>query len=1497
MASPAAILQILVTANTAQAVTGLKTVDAQAKRTAATSTSATSRMSSGFSKMASVAKTALVGGVAYGLYSGVKAGIEFEKQMDAVGAVADASSKQMRKLEAQALKLGQATTFSASEAAAAQEELAKGGLKASDILGGALKSSLSLAAAGQLDLATAAETTVNSMKLFNIQAKDAGKVADTFATAANTTTADVEDFAMALKQGGSAAQAAGYDFNQTIVVLEALAESGIKNSDAGTSMKTAFLQLLAPTDKQKKLAEQLNIQWVNQAGNLKDAAGLSKELQDALGGMTNAQQAQNLKLLAGTDGFRTLNSLLDAGPAKLDKLAAANEKQGTAQEIAKKKMDNTAGSIEQLQGAWETLSISLFKSAQSPFRSIIDSMTEGVQDFTDVVTDKSLTGDEKISKVLDMISEAIQKAIPKVAGAAAKIGGAIAKGIANAFIQGDILTKLFIGAGLWRMFGGEGALTTAGKKIGGKLGIGMGTAIGVGTVLMIGAQRKEIIDALVPEGGIRDALHRAFDSSTVGGKSSDDGWLSQVEHTWDAITGTTEAHASKLVAIQNGVTQDTRKELSKRLALWVANGHKINDSVIWGWAENKKISAEGASRLIDILENVKKKGGDALVELAHTHKWLGGVVSNQTTLWADHLRGFSEKSIDLLKKVSKAFKDPFMLAVDSTTHDVKDATKDMADKFLDFADKADKATDKAGNSFDKLGNKSTSLKQKVAGNIMNLASTVTSGLGIIVNNTNKALKGFGVKKVAISLSNVGEAAKGFQTGGVIVPGQGDGDKIPAMLEPGEVVWNKKAVAAMGGAGKANKVNSMVPRFATGGIVPIAGMPGEFIHQSIAGDVQSLIQKYKLLITDGYAPTGHDPNGEHPLGLAIDAVPGAGGSWGLIDQLARWAEPVQNQPIDPFRWVGYNGDAGHGTGDHIHLSWLAGHTIGKFGGAIAEQIKRVLLQGPDGPLKDMGQSALDKVRDAANKFIASKMPTGTGIETGGSVSAKSLPSSLEKYNHTYSTAMFPSSAWSNLATLPFSAVAALAEWAGGGRVPGVTMAQLSEGEGNLRPGSESSDGGHGMWGYTPSAAGLSWLSGIKGANSPESVHNPIIDAQVMAKMYPTGWSGGSPWYGSGNITGYDQHYSGPLLKQLGGIIPHLAKGTKGGDGAKKGGKFFDLIERIQTRIKRIAKIDERYGIAEREAGADWSPARSDYDQGEVDLLVSLKKRALGNMLDERKFVEAAQKMSGKKVKHLKHRVNASPLAQDLAKHHRKVKNLREDLGDVGHGKLGELRDRLKNAHSQKDKEAIQKQIDQVTKANSKEIEAIQHQIDKEQKVIGKLREKQQERKGRLTKRMGKFKSRDDWLAEQLEVLQGVTGKGGDIADTRYDIRQLRGSVTQPDKTAQIADLTELLNQANARYAVSQAQYGVLGAMAKGGNVGRTGPYLVGERGPEVVGLRSGQHVTPNDALGNVNVSVVMYEDRKRAMVDVNGREFEVAVEKVNRKQARKGGRVLPGRAGS
>lgn len=120
---------------------------------------------------------------------------------------------------------------------------------------------------------------------------------------------------------------------------------------------------------------------------------------------------------------------------------------------------------------------------------------------------------------------------------------------------------------------------------------------------------------------------------------------------------------------------------------------------------------------------------------------------------------------------------------------------------------------------------------------------------------------------------------------------------------------------------------------TGGgkIVDIPGFPGEKIDRRLLADIRQLKRKYKIFVTDGYSGAGvHAVNGEHPMGLALDITPDfrRGGSWRLISRLAKAAEPRQDRPVPPFRWVGYNGDSGHGRGHHLHLSW--NHSVTKPG---------------------------------------------------------------------------------------------------------------------------------------------------------------------------------------------------------------------------------------------------------------------------------------------------------------------------------------------------------------------------------------------------------------------------------------------------------------------------------------------------------------------------------------------------------------------------------------
>lgn len=392
------------------------------------------RSSAAVGGLGAAAGTAAKGGVlALGaaVAGSVAAAARFEKQMSAVQAVTKASEADMKRMADAAKRLGAESGLGATKTAKAIEELAKGGLTTAQILSGGLKGAIDLALAGQMDLGQAAETTANALNLFGLKGTDASHVADALATAANKTTADVADFAMALTQGGGAAKAAGLSFDETITALEALALSGVKGSDAGTSLKAAFSQLVNPTKESAETMRKLGLEFFTAEGNIKPISALAGELRGSLKGLTNEQRLAALQTIAGTDGFRALLALYEQGPSKIQGLKQGLQEQGTAADVAADKSDNLAGAVKRIGAAIENIATDAGGPFLDPFKEGLDDASAAIEEFRQKAEDQGLG---------DAIADALgvdPGAFSAVTGAIGDLGGAIGG------IQFDAVTNRF----------------------------------------------------------------------------------------------------------------------------------------------------------------------------------------------------------------------------------------------------------------------------------------------------------------------------------------------------------------------------------------------------------------------------------------------------------------------------------------------------------------------------------------------------------------------------------------------------------------------------------------------------------------------------------------------------------------------------------------------------------------------------------------------------------------------------------------------------------------------------------------------------------------------------------------------------------------------------------------------------------------------------------------------------------------------------------------------
>lgn len=321
---------------------------------------------------------------AAGLGAVVGATARFDKQMSAVKATGEDAAGSFEQLREAAVDAGAQTAFSATEAAAGIENLAKAGVDAQDILGGGLSGALDLAAAGEMQVADAAEAAAGAMAQFKLEGADVPHIADLLAAGAGKAQGDVSDMVLALKQAGTVSAQTGLSLEETVGSLAAMAEQSLLGSDAGTSFKTMLAALTPNSEKAASAMEQYNIHAFDAQGNFVGMTELAGQLQAGLGDLTDEQRAMALETIFGSDAVRAASIVYDNGADGIAKWTSEVNDAGYAAEVAGTKMDNLAGDWEELTGSLETALIGSGEGSTGILRDMTQSATGLVNAFNDL---------------------------------------------------------------------------------------------------------------------------------------------------------------------------------------------------------------------------------------------------------------------------------------------------------------------------------------------------------------------------------------------------------------------------------------------------------------------------------------------------------------------------------------------------------------------------------------------------------------------------------------------------------------------------------------------------------------------------------------------------------------------------------------------------------------------------------------------------------------------------------------------------------------------------------------------------------------------------------------------------------------------------------------------------------------------------------------------------------------------------------------------------------
>lgn len=377
----------------------------------------------------------------------IKTGADYEAGMSKVQAISGATASEMGMLGDEAMRMASQTKFSTSEAAEAYQYMAMAGWDAGQMVDG-LAGIMNLAAASGESLGTTSDIVTDALTAFGLTAADSGRFADILAAASNSANTNVSMLGESFKYVAPVAGALGYSAEDTAVALGLMANSGIKASQAGTTLRTAITNMASPTKNMATVMDQYGISLTDADGNMLSLGEVMGQLREKMGGLDESTQASAASMLFGKEAMSGMLAIINAAPEDFNKLTEAiNNSGGTTQEMAAIMNDNAAGAMAMLSSAINVLFTNLSQLLIPAFTSVVQKITEVVQWFNN-------------------LDQGTQKMILAIAGIAAAVGPVL-------IVVGKLIT----------------ALTTIGGAISTVVGFmtsGISTIMGIGGQLMGG---------------------------------------------------------------------------------------------------------------------------------------------------------------------------------------------------------------------------------------------------------------------------------------------------------------------------------------------------------------------------------------------------------------------------------------------------------------------------------------------------------------------------------------------------------------------------------------------------------------------------------------------------------------------------------------------------------------------------------------------------------------------------------------------------------------------------------------------------------------------------------------------------------------------------------------------------------------------------------------------------------------------------------------------------
>lgn len=221
----------------------------------------------------------------------ITTGEEYEAAISNVVAISGAMSDDVELLEAKAEEMGAKTKFTAAESAEAMSYMAMAGWKTDDMLSG-LEGIMNLAAASGEDLASVSDIVTDALTAFGLQASDSAHFADVLAAASSNSNTNVAMMGETFQYAAPIAGTLKYSIEDMAIATGLMANSGIKASQAGTTLNSALSRMAKPTKEMKTYMQQLRLATTQTFDKAADPDAVEKAMRIVEDRTLSAENAQ-----------------------------------------------------------------------------------------------------------------------------------------------------------------------------------------------------------------------------------------------------------------------------------------------------------------------------------------------------------------------------------------------------------------------------------------------------------------------------------------------------------------------------------------------------------------------------------------------------------------------------------------------------------------------------------------------------------------------------------------------------------------------------------------------------------------------------------------------------------------------------------------------------------------------------------------------------------------------------------------------------------------------------------------------------------------------------------------------------------------------------------------------------------------------------------------------------------------------------------------------------